>query len=1469
MKNVPMDRAVGSGRAGEAMAAPWREVVLACALLAAAAGAAAQGAAQPGAAAGADPIRLLIQQSQYWQSRGDGARAKENWERLLRVSPGQPEALVGLAQLALDEDQPDVARDYLRQLQSAHPGSPLIATLEQSIRVGGNRQQLEAARALAQQGRASEAAAQYRQALGGQVPTGDLALEYYQTLGGSAEGWDEARRGLEKLASEDPGNAGKALALAQHLTYRENTRAEGLRRLAELAGRPEVAQDVRQSWRRALPWLGSGNAAVAGYQGYLRQYPDDAQAQAGLEALRSQQRAQADAAAQARDPLRERSTAGFRALDGGDAAAAERDFQAVLAARPGDADAQGGLGLVRLRQERFEDARRLLQQASRGGHAARWRSALDSATYWSLVRQADAERAARNWPQAQRLLEQAVAIDAGEPAGRNALAEALAAGGQLGAAEAAYRDVLQRQPGNADATRGLIGVLARGNRTEEALRLYEGLGADQQKLVGPVGALRAQRDIARAQQARASGDAEAERAALERAMSNDPTSPWVRLDLARLYLQMGAPAQAGELMRGLIASGQASPDALYAAALLAGEMADWGGALALLEQIPGSRRTPDMGNLQRRAWVHAQAAQGQALIQQARVPEGLGLLGQARAFTGQDPELLGVVAGAYADAGQPGQAIDVLRQAIAATVRPQPALWLQYAGILLKTGQDAELSSILQQLASQPLNAEDERAYQGLRVSFVVRQADALREAGDLAGAYDVLAPLLVELPGNGEVIGALARMHADHGDYPQALALYTRQRQQNPRDLPTLLGAASTAVQAKEYGYAESALATALAVAPRDPQVLAAAARLYRAQGKSSKAVEYYNAAIAAEQGQANPFGAPPVAAQVSWNDARPRNPFRAAGPAAAPAGRPGPVNPFAQVAGRVPAPGVPRAAPALPAYGAAPAAQQGVPMSLPWTATRSAAAASAYAPAPKHASAGVARNTAPQPAAASAVYAGAPAGGAYVPYPSAAGSAVSAPAGGYPVQGHAANGYPAPAYPASASPVPAYPAGVPPLAAPAGTYDAFDGRTVAAAGPQPPRTLSEELSELRQERGATFTVGSTLRTRKGESGLGKLDDVEVPFDVNVPLGNGKVTFNATLVSLDAGDPATTTSLASYDAGSRFGAGPVAAYDSYLSAESGDGGRTAGSQSDDGVGVSVGYEGERWRADIGTTPIGFRYSSVVGGAQVNGPLTEQLNYKLGVARRAVTDSLLSFAGTQDARSGDEWGGVVATGVRAELGLQPEQGYGFYGYGSYHRVSGHNVASNTRFEGGGGMYYQLIDEPDHALSSGLALTLLGFGKNRRYFTYGHGGYFSPQNFMSVSVPLDWSQRTSRLSYRLQGSLGVQHFKEDPANYFPTSRARQAAAYEAAQIASGQASLSDDAARARYSGQSKTGLGYNLSGSLEYKVAPQLFLGGVLGLDNASDYRQMTGGVYLRYALEPQSRPMAMPLAPYRSPYSVY
>ena len=125
----------------------------------------------------------------------------------------------------------------------------------------------------------------------------------------------------------------------------------------------------------------------------------------------------------------------------------------------------------------------------------------------------------------------------------------------------------------------------------------------------------------------------------------------------------------------------------------------------------------------------------------------------------------------------------------------------------------------------------------------------------------------------------------------------------------------------------------------------------------------------------------------------------------------------------------------------------------------------------------------------------------------------------------------------------------------------------------------------------------------------------------------------------------------------------------------------------------------------------------------------------------------------------------------------------------------------------------------------------------------------------MGIPVSWAQRGDKFSYRLKGSLGVQHIKQDAADYFPGDAALQAAASSAI------------GEPAEYDSDSSTGVGYSLSGAGEYQFNSNLFVGGELGIDNAQDYQQLNAGMYLRYMYEDMSRPLDLPVSPYRSPYS--
>jgi len=1395
-----------------------------------------------GAAAQEDPVKLLTDQGKFWQARGRSDRAIEAWQKILRLDPNQPDALYGMGVAELEAGRADSARGYLERLRKAKPDSPLVGRLDQAIRGGGSagtRQQVEQARQLARAGQSEEAVKRYQKAAGDGVPQGDLALEYYQTLGGTAQGWEQARKGLEQLVRDNPGDVRAQLALAQHLTYRENTRRDGIRQLEALSKRADVGSQASESWRRALTWLGGRPADAPMFQTWLATHPDDTAVRAKLDSIarEQQQRQAARAEGPVADPVRKLVQEGFRALDAGNLEGADASLRNALAQRPGDADALGGMGVLRLKQEKFAEASGFFEQAERHGAGARYRSARNSANYWMLMEQAGAARDADNRAEARKLLERATKLDANQPAAQVALADVLATEGQYAAAEAGYRRVLRQQPDNPDATRGLVDVLAAQNKSKEALAVVERLTPQQQDKVGSLGKLRAEQARIQAREALARGDTAAARRAMEDAMAADPSDPWVRLEVARTYVAMGQPEQARGVMDGLLMSNPDQPDVLFASALLAAETGRWQSGLDALERIPPQNRTRDVGNLQRRLWVHAEAGRASGLAASGQQAAALNVLQQAERYAQRDADQLGALALAYADAGDETHALSLMRSVIGRTAKPDVGVQLQYGAILLKSKQDVELAGLLRRLANAPMNAAQRRDYDSLRTAYIVRQADQLTEANDLVAAYDTLAPALSSRPGDPAVRGSLARMYAKAGEDQKALTLYEGLIEKDPRNLDLLLAAVGTAGAAKEFSRGEAILQMALAQAPKSPRVLTEAGRFYRAEGKPTKAMDYFRAAVAAENtatAQASAATPSLPARPGSGFDRVPGNPF---------VGLPG-----QRATSQLPAPGSSAPYPQMPtpvaaavqpimqlaSLPAAAAQQMMQPVSLQAVPLAQQPYAEPYIPVPPQ------QQAVPQAVQAPADYYPAPGAAGARPAPvSRTASTTRAPAA-VPI----ASGYAVPPAPAAA-------AAPQPLTVPARQPVGAQSRLPWMADDyvpdtNTPRTAQQELQDLEQQRSPLLAGGPMLRGRGGDSGMSQLIETQVVAEAKMAAGNGKLVARVTPVSLDAGSVGTD-----YNSAYRFGAGPLVALS----------GAPAGSQSAFGAAVGVAYESERVNVDVGSTPLGFQYADINAGAKVSLPVSQRTSLSLSASRRPVTDSVLSYAGAQDARAGLRWGGVMNSSGRADLGWD-DGTLGIYGYGGYGLLTGHDVARNTRWEGGGGFYIRLIDTPEKRWMGGINFTSMGYAENLRYFTFGQGGYFSPQRYFAVTLPMSLSGRSGKIAYHVRGALGVQSFTENDSNFFPTNAAAQSAANAA--VASAHAANLTSATSAVYPGQSKTGLAYNLVGSVEYQASQQMVVGGLLGLDNARDYRQWYAGLYLRYALQRQTGPLQFPPTPPQS-----
>ena len=445
------------------------------AALATAAPASAQAPAVPAAApvASSDAVKVLMDQATYWMSQNQPDQAQRALERLLRLEPRNPDALALLAQLQAGRGDRAGAQSSMALLRQVRPDDPHLAAIEQTLRAGAiDPSGLAEARQLASEGRAAEAVARYQQLFRGSPPPGPLAVEYYQTLAATPGGWDPAREALGQLAGSAQDRRAQ-LAYAELLTYRAPTRADGIARLAELAQNSAVSAAATKAWRQALEWLPVDTPSIPAYQAYLDRHSDDAIAQR-LQAAHNPPRTPADEAAQ-------RRSAGFAALNAGRLAEAEAAFRAVLEVNPQDSDALGGLGLVRLRQGRTDEARELLGRAIAADPAskARWEQALAGANVGEEYARARTMIQRGQYGPAEQLLRSIIARG-GDVAGAQAmLADAQARGGDLPGAEASYRAALERQPGNADLLVGLAQVLTRQGRDAEAeavLARAEGAG---------------------------------------------------------------------------------------------------------------------------------------------------------------------------------------------------------------------------------------------------------------------------------------------------------------------------------------------------------------------------------------------------------------------------------------------------------------------------------------------------------------------------------------------------------------------------------------------------------------------------------------------------------------------------------------------------------------------------------------------------------------------------------------------------------------------------------------------------------------------------------------------------------------------------------------------------------------------------------------------------------------------------------
>ena len=259
---------------------------------------------------------------------------------------------------------------------------------------------------------------------------------------------------------------------------------------------------------------------------------------------------------------------------------------------------------------------------------------------------------------------------------------------------------------------------------------------------------------------------------------------------------------------------------------------------------------------------------------------------------------------------------------------------------------------------------------------------------------------------------------------------------------------------------------------------------------------------------------------------------------------------------------------------------------------------------------------------------------------------------------------------------------------------------------------------------------------------------------------------------------------------------------------------------------------------------------NVVGGVAHRGDLGFA-SYTVEASRRALASSLLSYAGVRDPYSGRTWGGVVSNGVRLNLSRDSGGDHGAWALAGAYRLTGRHVQDNDKGELMGGFYRRLVNEEDRVATAGVTGIYWRFGENAGEYTFGHGGYYSPSTYRSISLPVTYAARGARTSYFLRAAVSASWSTSHAAPFFPTDPQMQAAAEALAPV-----TFVDPHYAGGDNGRS---YGRSFAGAVEHQVAPGVFAGARAEIERSTNYTPNRFLLYVRFTLgRAAARPVTMP-----------
>jgi hypothetical protein len=403
---------------------------------------------------------------------------------------------------------------------------------------------------------------------------------------------------------------------------------------------------------------------------------------------------------------------------------------------------------------------------------------------------------------------------------------------------------------------------------------------------------------------------------------------------------------------------------------------------------------------------------------------------------------------------------------------------------------------------------------------------------------------------------------------------------------------------------------------------------------------------------------------------------------------------------------------------------------------------------------------------------------------------------------------------------------------------------RTQRQAPPINPRDVAEhQLEQIESSYSGWFGGIGMLAYRSGDLGYSHLAALEAPFEISTPMGyHARFTLVAKPVFLDSGQADGSANLSVLES---TGTGtvlvsipePIGTLIPTTSAP-------PAQQNATGIGGELQLVFPHFAIAGGYTPYGFLTSTFTGRVNwkpADGPIT------ISAEREPVKDSQLSYSGLRDpagGTTGAKWGGVFANQGELQFSHGDAQS-GFYLSAGGQYLAGTNVRKNIRIDGTAGAYWRAWAAPEYGtLTIGANFFGMHYGNNQNAFTYGMGGYFSPQSYFLANVPFTWSGHyETHWHYNVTGAVGVQAFQEDATLLWPLAAQKSLEAANFNVMLPNFSSISAN---------------YDLRSQLAYQLGPHWFAGLYLTANNTRDYNAAGVGFYVRYMFRTQPSTVTAP-----------